>query len=70
MGCEGCPSGGEVLLPLQQPQALYLQLPTSGSLQTEYTVKLQGGDGIKEGSPDPSDENDNAKNPQEEVPKA
>ena len=39
------------------------------SLQREYAVKLQGGDSIKEGSPGPSDENDNTKEPQEEVPK-
>ena len=63
MGHEGCPSGGEVLLPLQHPQALHLQLPTGESLQIEYTVKLQGGDDIKEGSLDPSDENDNAQEP-------
>ena len=30
----------------------------------EYTVKLQGGDSIEEGSPDPSDENDNVQEPQ------
>ena len=35
----------------------------SESLQREYAVKLQGGDGIEEGSPDPSDENDNAQKP-------
>ena len=63
MGHEGCPSGGEVLLPLQQPQALHPQLPASESLQIEYAVKLQGGDSIKEGSPDPSDENNNAQEP-------
>ena len=43
-----------------QPWALYLQLSTSESLQREYAVKLQGGNGIKEGSPDPSDEDDSA----------
>ena len=59
VGHEGCPSG-EVLLSLQQPQALYLGLPTSESLVREYTAKLQGGDGIKEESPDPSGESDNA----------
>ena len=32
MGCEGYPSGGEALLPLQQPQALHLQLPTGERL--------------------------------------
>ena len=52
-----------MLLPLQQPQALHPQLPLSESLQREYAVKLQGGDGIEEGSPDPSDENDNAQEP-------
>ena len=45
-------------------------MPTSESLQREYAVKPQGGDGIKEGSLDPSGESDNAQEPQEEVPKA
>ena len=62
-GHDGSPSGGEVLLSLQQPQVLYLQLPTSESLEREYTVKLQGGDGIEEGSPDPSDEDTNTQEP-------
>ena len=64
MGCEGYQSG-EVLISLQQPQACYPQLPASESLQIEYAVKLQGGDGIEEGSPDPSDEDDNAQEPPE-----
>ena len=62
-GHEGCPSGGEVLLSLQKPRALYLQLPTGETLEREYAVKLQGGEGIKEGTPDPSDEDDNAQEP-------
>ena len=45
---------------VQQPQALYPQLPTSESLQREYAVKLQGGDDIEEGNLDPSDEDYNA----------
>ena len=61
MGHEGHSSGGEVLLQLQQLQALHLWLPAGEKLQGEYTVKPQGGDDIEEGSPDPSDENDNAK---------
>ena len=64
MGREGCPSGEEVLLPLQQLGALHLQLPAGESLQGEYAVKLQGGDGIEEGSLDPSDEKDNVQEPQ------
>ena len=48
---------------MQQPQALYPQLPTSESVQREYAVKPQGGDGIEEGIPDPSDEDDNAQEP-------
>ena len=60
MGHEGYPSEGEVLLPLQQPQALHTWLPAGESLQGEYAVKQQGGDSIEEGSLDPSDENDNA----------
>ena len=66
MGHEGCPSGGEVLLPLQQPQALYPQLPTTESLQREYTVKLQGGESVQEGTPQMK--TTMPKNPQEEVP--
>ena len=62
-GREGCPSQGEALLSLQQPQALYLGLPASESLQREYAVKLQGGDSIEEGSLDPSDEDDNTQEP-------
>ena len=60
MGCEGCPGGGEALLSLQQTQALYPPLPTSEDLQRKYAVKLKGGYSIKEGSPDPLDESDNA----------
>ena len=48
---------------MQQPKGLHLQLHTGESLRGEYTVKLEGGDGIEEGSPDPSDENDNAQEP-------
>ena len=65
MGHEGHPSGGEALLPWQQYQALHQQLPTGESLQGEYAVKVQGGDSIEEGSPDPSDEDDNAQEPPE-----
>ena len=60
---QGCPSGGEMLLPLQQPQALHLQLPAGEILQSEYAVKPQGGDGTKEGSLDISHENDTAQEP-------
>ena len=52
-----------MLLSLQQPQALYLQLPAIESLQREYAVKLQGEDSIKEGNLDPSDEDDDAQEP-------
>ena len=62
-GREGCQSSREALLPLQQSQTLHLQLPTGESLQEEYAIKPQGGDGVKEGSLDPSDENDNAQEP-------
>ena len=65
MGCEGCLSGGEVLLPLQQPRGLHMKLPASESHQREYAVKLQRGDGIRKGSPDPSGENDNTQEPPE-----
>ena len=33
------------------------------SLQGEYAVKLQGGDGVKEGSLDPSDKTNNTQEP-------
>ena len=68
-GCEGCPSGEEALLSLQQPQALYPWLTASESLERKYAVKLQRGTASQEGSPDPSDEDNNAQEPQEEVPK-
>ena len=35
MGHEGCPSGGEALLPLQHPRALLPRLPAGESLQGE-----------------------------------
>ena len=38
-------------------------MPARESLQREYAVKPQGGDGIKEGSLDPYNENDNAQEP-------
>ena len=38
-------------------------MPAGESLQGEYPVKPQGGDGIKEGSLDPSEENDDAQEP-------
>ena len=60
-----------MLLSLKQPQALYPQLPASENLQRQYTVKPQGGDGVKEGSPDPQLKMTMPKNPQEKVvPKA
>ena len=61
--CEECLSGGKVLLSLYQFGALHLQLPISKSIESKYTVKLQGGNGAKEGSPGPSDESDHAQNP-------
>ena len=45
------------------PEHFAPQLPTGEGLQREYAVKLQGGDGIEEGSPDPSDENNKAQEP-------
>ena len=62
-GHEGCPSGGETLLSLQQPWALYPWLSTNESLEREYAVKLEGGDSVKEGSMDPSSEVYNALEP-------
>ena len=38
-------------------------MPISKSIESEYTVKLQGGDDTKEGSPGPSDESDHVQNP-------
>ena len=39
----------------EQPGTFYLQLPTCKDFQRKETVKQEGGDGIDEGSPDPSD---------------
>ena len=69
MGCEGCPSGGEVLPSLQQLQALYLWLPASENLQRKYAVKLQG-DGIEEGSQTPQVKATMPMNPHEAITKA
>ena len=38
-------------------------LSISESLERKYAVKLQWGDGIEEGSPGPSDKNDDAQEP-------
>ena len=53
-GSEGCSTGGEKLLPLQQPGALYLQLPIGEGIQNGLTFKPKGGNGAEEGSLDPS----------------
>ena len=41
--------GGEMLLPLQQPRTLYLQLPIGEGIQNRPMFKPKGGDGTKEG---------------------
>ena len=58
---EGCSAGGEMLLPLQQPRALYLHLPIDEGIQNRSTFEPKGGDGAKEGSPDPPRKSDHAK---------
>ena len=47
----------KMLLPLQQPRALYLRLPVGEGIQRRLTFKLKGGDSAKEGSPGPSRKN-------------
>ena len=43
-----------MLLPLQQPGTFYLQMPIGEGIQNSHSFKLKGGDGTREGSPDPS----------------
>ena len=43
-----------MLLPLQQPGALYPQLPIGEGIQNGTTFKLKGGDGAEQGSLGPS----------------
>ena len=59
-GSEGCSARGEMLLPLQQPRALYLLLHVGEGIPNRLTFKLKGGDGTKEGSLDPSRKSDHA----------
>ena len=59
-GSEGC-TAGEMLLPLQQPRALYLRLPIGEGIQNGLTFKLKGGDSTEEWSLDPSRKDDHAK---------
>ena len=51
------------------PEPFHPQLTTHEDLEEKYAVKLQGGDGIEEGSLDPSDKNHNTQEPPGEVPK-
>ena len=53
-------AGGEMLLPLQQPRALYPRLPIGKGIQNRLTFKLKGGDIAKEGSLGPSREGSHA----------
>ena len=57
-GSEGCSAGGEMLLPLQQPRALYLQLPVGEGIQNGSALKLKGGDSAEGGSLGPSRKGD------------
>ena len=58
---EGSSTGGEMLLPLQQPWTFYLQVPVGEGIQDSYPFKLKGGDSTREGSPDPSSQGSQAK---------
>ena len=69
-GSEGCLARGEMLLPLQQPGALYPQLPIGEGILNGLSIKLQGGDGTKEGSLAPPGKVTIPKAPQEGMPKA
>ena len=47
---EECSAGGEMLLSLQQPRALYPRLPIGEGIQNGLPFKLKGGDGTEKGS--------------------
>ena len=49
-----------MLLPLQQPRALYMQLPIGEGIQEGTTFKLKGGDDTEEGSLDPASKGNHA----------
>ena len=50
-----------MLLPLQQPRALYPQLPVGEGIQNGVTFKPKGGNSAEEGSPDPIRKGNHAK---------
>ena len=50
-----------MLLPLQQPGIFYLWVPIGEGIQNSYPFKLKGGDSTREGSPDPSSQDGQAK---------
>ena len=52
--CEGCTARRETLLPLQQPRSFHQGLSIGEIGQKGTKFKLQRGDSVKEGSPDPS----------------
>ena len=63
MPCESSERGStgqEVLLPLQQHRTFYLQVSIGEGIQVSYPFKPKGGDGTKEGSPDPSSQDNQA----------
>ena len=57
LGSERC-SAGEMLLPLQQPRILYSWMPIGKGIKNSHPFKLKGGDGTREGSPDPFSQGD------------
>ena len=50
-----------MLLPLQQSGTFYLQMPIGEGIQNSHPFKLKRGDSAREGSPDPSSQDGQAK---------
>ena len=60
-GSEGSSTRWEMLLPLQQSRTFYPWMPIGEGIQNSHPFKLKGGDGAREGSPDPSSQDSQAK---------
>ena len=66
---EGSSTGGEMLLPLQQPWTFYLQVPVGEGIQDSYPFKLKGGTAPEKGAQTPQVKVAKPKVPQEGMPK-
>ena len=69
MGHKWCPSGGEALLSLLQPQALYLWLLLVRAFRENMQLNCKEGMVLRKGAQTHQMKTTMSKNPQEEVPK-